>query len=60
MLIAHLSFCLSLLIGLGLCPIPAGCWKPRDCSSLLRTLITALMTACKVQNKKRDNCNGGC
>lgn len=31
-------------IGLGLCPIPAGCCKPRDCSSLVRTPITALIT----------------
>lgn len=32
-------------IGLGLWPIPDGCCKPADCSSVLKTAIIALMTA---------------
>lgn len=32
-------------IGLGLWPIPDGCCKPADCSSVLNTAIIALMVA---------------
>lgn len=41
-------------IGLGLWPIPDGCCKPADCSSVLRTAMMALMVASSTWDQGLD------
>lgn len=41
-------------IGLGLWPIPDGCCKPADCSSVLKTAIIALMVASSTWDQGLD------